>query len=285
MGDPGAERATPPGAPSRVALAMVVVPIIGLVIANNVGNALAPALLPVPNDPSRSSNPLLLIALTPPIRNQVAVVNYVDPWLFLLVAGLRLMVADPFFFLLGRWYGDSAIHWMERRSPTAGQVLREVERWFAKASVVVVMIAANNIVCLLAGASRMRNRTFWIANVAGTLMRLLLIMWFGELLSTQIDAVLGFIGNYRPWILGATVLVVVFAGLRQLRRGTGELGQIRHLGEGLADGEHESEPNDADRIGNPSGGDSGAGAQPGDKADDRSGERTGDHTGDNDSPR
>jgi membrane protein DedA with SNARE-associated domain len=235
MGEPGVERTTPPGAPSRLALALVVVPIIGLVIANNVGNALAPALLPVPDDPSAPSNPLLLIALTPPIRNQVAVVNYVTPSLFLLVAGLRLLVADPFFFLLGRWYGDSAIRWMERRSPTAGSVLRQVEDWFSKASVVVVMIAANNLVSLLAGASRMRARTFWIANVIGTLGRLLLIMWFGELLEQQIDSVLGFIGRYRPWILGITVLVVVLAGLRQLRSGTGELGQIRHLGEGLAD--------------------------------------------------
>lgn len=68
-----------PGAPSRGALALVVVPIIALVVINNLGNAFAPALLPVPGDPTRPSNPLLLIALSPATRNQVAVVNFVNP--------------------------------------------------------------------------------------------------------------------------------------------------------------------------------------------------------------
>jgi membrane protein DedA with SNARE-associated domain len=236
---PGPARSAP-GAPSRKALAMVVIPIIALVVANNVGNALAPALLPVPGDPTRPSNPLLLIALSPPIRNQVAVVNYVNPGLFLLIAGFRLMVADPFFFLLGRWYGDAGIAWMEKRSSMAGEMLREVERWFSKASGLLVFIAANNIVCVLAGASGMRRRWFWIANVAGTLTRLLLIMFFADLLSTQIDTALDWVGDYRPFLLAVSIAVVAVVGLRQLRRGSGEIGQLRQLGDDLSHLEHDA---------------------------------------------
>jgi membrane protein DedA with SNARE-associated domain len=208
---------------------MVVIPIIALVVANNTGNALAPALLPVPGDPTRPSNPLLLIALSPAMRNQVAVVNYVNPALFLLIAGARLLVADPLFFLLGRWYGNSGIAWMEKRSAMAGQVLREVERWFTKASVVVVMIAANNLVCVLAGASGMRRVTFWVANIIGTLGRLLLIMWFADLLSSQIDTVLDWVGDYRPWLLAISIAAVAVVGLRQLRGTGAEIGQLRNL--------------------------------------------------------
>ena len=223
---------TPPkpvGPPSRMALTAVVIPIIALVVANNVGNALTPALLPDPSDPSRSANPLLLIALSPAMRNQIAVVNYVAPALFLLVAGLRLLAPDPFFFQLGRWYGDAGISWMEKRSALAGNVLREIERWFTKANVVVVCIAPNNLVCVLAGASGMRRSTFWVANVVGTIGRLLLIMWFADLLASQIDTVLSWVADYRPWLLGISVVAVAVVGLRQLRSGNTELEQLRRL--------------------------------------------------------
>lgn len=233
------ERVRPRGAPNRRALALVVGPIVALLVASNLGNALAPGLLPVPGEPDRTSNPLLLLALTPQIRNQIGVVNYIEPWMFLLVGSLRLLAADPFFFLLGRWYGDAAIHWMERRSANAGNMLREVERLFSKASYVLVVIAPNNLVCLLAGAARMRPAVFWTLNVIGTVGRLLLIIWFGELLEDQIDAVLGFIGDYRPWVLAASVIVVLVLVLRQARQGTGEIGQLRRLREGL---EHDREP-------------------------------------------
>jgi membrane protein DedA with SNARE-associated domain len=228
------------GAPSRSALAAVVVAIAALVVANNVGNALAAALLPDPADPARSSNPLLLIALSPAIRNQVAVANYVEPWQFLAVAGLRLLVADPLFFLLGRWYGDAGISWMERRSPLAGETLREIERWFAKAAPVVVFIASNNLVCTLAGASGMRRVTFWVANVAGTIARLVLILFLAGLAADQIDTVLTWIGDYRPWVIGISVAAVAVVGLRQLRGARGEIDQLRNLDERTRSGESDT---------------------------------------------
>lgn len=232
--DPAAAPAVPSpagGAPTRAALAAVVVAIAALVVANNVGNALAAALLPDPAEPDRSSNPLLLIALSPAIRNQVAVANYVEPWQFLAVAGLRLLVADPLFFLLGRWYGDAGISWMERRSPLAGETLREVERWFTKAAPLVVFIASNNLVCTLAGASGMRRTTFWVANVAGTVARLVLILFLAGLAADQIDTVLTWVGDYRPWVIGISVAAVAVVGLRQLRGARGEIDQLRGLGE------------------------------------------------------
>lgn len=227
----GASR--PIGPPSRQALGATVLAIIALVVANNIGNAVAPALLPVPDDPTKSSNPLLLIALSPAIRNQVAVVNYIEPWWFLAVAGLRLLVADPLFFLLGRWYGDAGIKWMERRSAMAGEVGREVEKWFAKVGPLAVFVAANNIVCLLSGASNMRRSVFWAANIAGTLTRLLLIMWFADLLNNEIDTALNWVGDYRPFLLALSVAVVAVVVVRQLRSGGGQLGQLRRLGGSL----------------------------------------------------
>ena len=60
---------------------------------------------------------------------------------------------------------------------------------------------------------------------------------FGEAFSAPIDAVLGWIGDNRPWVLALTVGLVVIGGLVQLRRGGGEIGQLRRLEHDLhADG-------------------------------------------------
>jgi hypothetical protein len=75
----------------------------------------------------------------------------------------------------------------------------------------------------------MRRSTFWVANVVGTIGRLLLIMWFADLLAGQIDTVLSWVADYRPWLLGISVVAVAVVGLRQLRSGNTELEQLRRL--------------------------------------------------------
>ena len=216
------------GAPSRRALGWVVVPLIGLVIAQWVGDAIGPGLVPNP-DEGTSGSPYLLLALSSRLRWQIAVVNYVDPVAFFVVATLRLLAADPPFYLLGRWYGDSAVAWVERRSPTMAGIVKESERWYGKAAYPLVAIAPNNVICLLAGSSRMRPAVFFTLNVGGTLVRLWLVIQFGEAFQDQIDAVLGWIGEYRWWLVGLSSAVVAVLALQQVRSGTGEIAQLREL--------------------------------------------------------
>lgn len=225
---------------------MVVVPIVVLVIASNVGNALAPTLLPDPNDPNHDGNPLLLLALSPLIRNQVAVVNYVDPSVFLFIAGLRIVASGPLLFLIGRWYGESAIRWAERRSPTGGDLLRQFEGLFAKARIPIVVVFRHNLVAVLAGASGMNMALYIGLSIVGAAGRLVLIIIFGEAFSAPIDAVLGWIGDNRPWVLAVTVGLVVIGGLVQLRRGGGEIGQLRRLEHDLHAGGDEHGQSDDD---------------------------------------
>ena len=63
-------------------------------------------------------------------RNLILVTNNLDAVSYYVVGTLRLLLADPLFFLLGHWYGDTAIEWMERRTKTFGQMLRQMEGWF-----------------------------------------------------------------------------------------------------------------------------------------------------------
>ncbi|HEX8582256.1 MAG TPA: hypothetical protein VF640_08000, partial [Acidimicrobiales bacterium] len=93
------ERRTPP----RRLLPLLVVPLVALVIASNVGDALAPTLV--------NEHPVWLMALNARNRNLVLATPYLDAWSYYIVATLRLLVSDPLFYVLGIWYGDGAVRW------------------------------------------------------------------------------------------------------------------------------------------------------------------------------
>src|SRR5690606_40275611 len=94
---------------------------------SNIGDALATTLA--------TTHPLTLVALNARNRNLVLVTNELDAVSFYVVATIRLLISDPLFFLLGYWYGDAAVTWMERRTRTWGSTMRQVERWFGKAEI------------------------------------------------------------------------------------------------------------------------------------------------------
>jgi membrane protein DedA with SNARE-associated domain len=211
--------------PSRRRAALVITPIIVLVVCSNLGNAFFPTLV--------TEHPLLLIALTPTNRNFVLVASRVDPMSFYTVGFLRLLAPDPFFFLLGRWYGESAIVWMERRTPTFGQLMRTLERWFDKASWPLVTAVPNNPVCLLAGAATMSVALFAALDVIGTIGRLILLRVVGDIFSKPITWLVNLIGQYRIPLLIVTVTLVGFTMIREWRAGTSEIEQLLELEEEL----------------------------------------------------
>jgi membrane protein DedA with SNARE-associated domain len=234
--DPGAEDETraipadPPGAeerphPGRRTLTLLVVPIVVLIIASNVGDALATTLAP--------THPLTLIMLNSRNRNLVLVTNQLDPLSYYGVATVRLLLSDPLFFLLGAWYGERAVQWMEQRTRSFGSTLRQMERWFGRAAYPVVFLAPNNIVCLLAGAAGMSVVGFLVANLAGTLVRLYLIRRVGEAFEAPIDDLLGFLSDYRIPLLVLSVAIVGATSLWELRKGDGELEAVLHLEDDL----------------------------------------------------
>lgn len=225
------------GAPSRRALTFVVVPLIILWVMARIADATFAQL--VPSD-TQDGNPYLLLALSPLLRYQVLVVNDVNPVAFFVIGSVRLLVADPPFYLLGYWYGDSAVRWMERQSPGTARFLRRSERFYGKAAYPLVAIAPNNLICLLAGASRMRPLVFFALNIGGTAVRLLLVIQFGQAFADQIDVVQDFIGRYRWWILGISFTAVGVMVGSQARSGTGEIAQLRQLEDEL-DREHEED--------------------------------------------
>lgn len=196
-----------------------------LVVAARTGDALLTTLA--------DTHPLVLLMLNARTRTLLLVSNQLDPVSFYVVGFLRLVAVDPVAFLLGWFYGDRAVAWVEERSETFGSLLRSIERGFSKAAYPLVAIAPNEFICLFAGSSGMHPAVFVGLNATGTLVRLFLIRRLGEAFNEPIESVLGFFADYRVPLLVISVILVGFMTWNERRSGHGELEQLRHLEEEL----------------------------------------------------
>jgi membrane protein DedA with SNARE-associated domain len=212
--------------PSPHTLKLLVAPVIFLVICSNVANVLWPTL--------QEDHPLLLIALSSINRYLILVADDLDAVSYYTVGTIRLLISDPLFFLLGYWYGDRALAWMDQKSPSYGPMLRRFQGWFGKAAWPLVVIMPNNFICLFAGAAGMRVSLFFALNLAGTLGRLYLIRRLGEAFSAPIDSFQGVVAEYRWWFIAASAILVAIS-LRGDTRSGGELDTLTRVDEELAE--------------------------------------------------
>lgn len=148
-----------------------------------VGNALAPTLL--------VRHPLLLLALNATTRHLVLTSTSIDVVPYVVVGLGRRLLEDPFLFLLGRWYGDDAIAWVDDKVG-GGAYLRAVQRNFHRVGWLLVAVAPGGVVCVLAGISRMRTAVFLTLNIVGTLATIVLLRRFGDAFAGPIEVLLTF---------------------------------------------------------------------------------------------
>lgn len=223
---PEAGAAAHPGPPSTLARNLVVGTLIAFVVANNVGNLFLSVLV--------NEHPALFIGLNASNRNLALASGELAALPFYAIGFLRLVGPDPLFFLLGRWYGDAAIRWMERKAPSYGELLRQLERWFDKARIPVVMFAPNNPVCLFAGAAGMGVGAFVAANVAGTIGRLFLIRAFSNVFEGPLGSLKDFIGEYRWPLLALSFVLVGLTVWSDRKGGRSSLGDLVHIDDDIA---------------------------------------------------
>jgi membrane protein DedA with SNARE-associated domain len=216
-----AVRTTRPSPPGRVVVTIVVAMVVTSLVAGWAGDLLFAELV--------DRHPLLLILLTPRNRNLALTTNELDALSYYGVGFLRLVFSDPFYFLLGLWYGDRAIAWTERRSRSYGPFIRDGERWFRKLAYPMVFVAPNNIICALAGATGMAPLAFIVLNVAGTVARLVAIRVLGATFESPLSGVVDFIGDYRTPILILSAIVVAWTVLGEFRGDGGELKTLAEI--------------------------------------------------------
>lgn len=222
-----------PGPPSALARNLVIGTLIAFVVASNLGNIFLSVLV--------TDRPLLFIGLNAQNRSLALASGELDALSFYVVGFLRLIGPDPFFFLLGRWYGDGAIRWMERKAPSYGDMLRQLETWFDKARIPIVAFAPNNYVCLFAGAAGMGWGAFLAANAVGTVARLWLIRMFSNAFEGPLGSLRGFISDYRWPVLALSLVVVLATVVNDRRGGRGGITDLATIDEDIASHEDEDE--------------------------------------------
>lgn len=188
-----------------------------------------------------NTHPAWLLSLNARNRILALVTNSLDAPTYYGIGMTRLLLSDPLFFLLGHWYGDAAIVWMEKRTKTWGQMLRQLEGWFGKAAYPLVFIAPNNPICLFAGAAGMPIRAFLALNVAGTVVRLYVIRRVGETFEAPIDNVLDWFADYRAPLFVVSLVLLVISIALEARKGETELTAYSHLDDELEGAEADSE--------------------------------------------
>lgn len=225
-----------PGPPSRLARNAVVGAAIGFYVMAVVGDVFLSVL--------HDRHPALFIALNSRNRNLVLAKPGLDWWSFFGIATVRLLASDPLFFLLGRWYGDAGVRWIEKRSPTYGPLARTAERWFGKAAYPLVVVAPNNFVCLFAGAAGMSVPVFALLNLGGTVARLVLLWFVTDSVAEPLDWVRDLISGNRLEFFVLSVALVALSLFLDRKAGGTEVGGLLHIEEEIAEIEGTEEGGD-----------------------------------------
>ncbi|MDQ1437527.1 MAG: hypothetical protein QOK43_1156 [Acidimicrobiaceae bacterium] len=224
--------AGPRAQPSRRTLVLLVAPIIALVVASTIGNAIWPALL--------KKHPLLLIGLDGRNRFLVLASTRVSLVPFMVVGFLRRVASDPLFFVLGYLYGDRAVRWVERRFAPDTDLVPWLEKNFGRLAPVLVFLFPGSLICVLAGATGMSPLVFGLLNVSGTLAILIVLYQFGDVFNGPVSAFTGFIDRHFRVFTAISILLTIYWLWDQRRRGKSEMTSLaeveRALG-GEGDGE------------------------------------------------
>jgi membrane protein DedA with SNARE-associated domain len=211
--EPAADAPPPasvPGEPiERGKLAILVGIIACLLVASNVGTILSASLV--------KDHPATLLALSARNRHLLLTVAAgigVVP--YAVISFLRLITPAIVFYLLGWWYGDRGLRWLERQAGGTPATIRWVERWFAKAALpLVFFMPGSNLVCLLAGARHIAWRTYAIVLATGILVRLAFFWFLGKAFQDPLEVVLDWLTRYQWWIAGAFFAVTMAQSFRR----------------------------------------------------------------------
>jgi membrane protein DedA with SNARE-associated domain len=208
--------------PSRRKLVLLISGITIVIAAGTIATAFTPTLA--------TRHPLLLITLD--ARNRMLILaRRVDVVPFVIVGTLRRMASDPLYWLLGYWYGDRAIRWLEKNGG-GGQLVVWTEKFFAKAAYPMVFLFPGAVVCALAGATGMPFPAFLAVNLAGTITAVVAVRLSSGLLAAPVDAILDFFRDHLVVVTAVTIGLTVLSVLLGRLTGRSEIPSVAGLEEG-----------------------------------------------------
>lgn len=202
--------------------------VVGALLTGWIGAALAPTLV--------LRHPLWLIGLNANNRYLILSTNQLDGFSFYAVALARRVVPTLAFYLLGYWYGERAVSWLEHREPDSGQGIRFVERLFQRSGWLVVAVAPMTIVTLMAGAARMRPSRLVPLVVLSIAARLVVLRQLGQSFSGPVDSFVHWIDRSRRPLLVLSIGSVLLIAWLQRRRRRDSIVELAALDDEFDDG-------------------------------------------------
>ena len=149
-----------------------VLPLAVLTVISTVGTAAAPALA--------SDQPLLLVALSPRLSFLTLAAGKCSFVPFMVVGLIRLCLADPFHFALGRRHGTKTLDRVATVRGPIGTALRAARAVAGRSIPVLVFLRPNGTNLAIAGASPTSRLQVAVADVVGTAAYLVLIHTAGR---------------------------------------------------------------------------------------------------------
>jgi membrane protein DedA with SNARE-associated domain len=231
----GAFKGADSAGPNRLLLGLVLCTLVVLTAGNYISTAILFTLI--------KHHPAWLIGLNPTTRNLILVSNEMSAVSYFVLAVVRRMFPHPLWFLIGRWYGNAGIKWVEKRSPDIGAMVSTLERYFPRFGWLICIIYPHPLVCTMAGASAMSFLAFTVYTLLGVIGFVWLSRVFGDFLHPVTNSIANFGSHYWIPLTVLSVLVVIigfFAGEKGGRSKIESIGQIE--AELNADG-HPQPPN------------------------------------------
>ena len=220
--------------PRRLRLALYLVPIVAVVVVGQVTRAIWPTLL--------EEAPAVLLVATSSVTRLLLVQPLVPATLFFVVAVARILVLAPLYWSFGREYGDTALRWSEARLGGSTSWVARFERGFRRAGPALVACWWSPIVAVMAGATRMRARTFFPLIAIGAIGRVSAIYLVADWLREPLGAVSDFIGRYAIYFTPITIACTALQIVAARRRGRGvPIGTLDDLEQDFAETEAEVE--------------------------------------------
>ncbi|HXA28474.1 MAG TPA: DedA family protein [Candidatus Angelobacter sp.] len=148
-------------------------------------------------------------------------------WLVCVAPIVILLIRDPFLYWAGRRYGRRIVEYLAEQDPRWHRRMARSERWFQRwgawaiAFGYYIPFVPATLFYLAAGESRMRIRTFVIADLAGTLTWIGIHVGTGYAIGKPATDLANTISHYGLWaalaIIGVAVGWSIFNNVRQQR--------------------------------------------------------------------
>lgn len=194
----------------RARLTLFLVPMALAFASAQVAKAMWPTLL--------TEAPWTLLAMSSNTTRMLLVQPLVPAHVFFGLAIARPFLLVPLYYCFGRCYGDAALRWAERKLGPNSKVIPVIERYFRRFSYALIAWSPNGIVSVMAGATRMRARRFFAIAAVGTLVKVTLVYYLGDVLSAPLRDIADFVGKYQWYLTPITFSLVAVQLMRRRKR-------------------------------------------------------------------